>query len=45
MELFYLLAVAVGADCIMNGRMLTTAGAIAFGPGTITTPQVLPLLT
>jgi hypothetical protein len=40
-ELFYLLAVAVGADCIMNGRMLTTAGAIAFG----TIDPTGPLLT
>jgi hypothetical protein len=33
------LAVAVGARCIVEGRMLTTAGAIAFGPGTITVPS------
>ncbi|WP_339919443.1 ice-binding family protein, partial [uncultured Flavobacterium sp.] len=32
------LAVAVGADCTIEGRMLTTAGALAFGPGTISVP-------
>ena len=31
-------AVAVGADCKINGRVFTTAGAIAFGPGVITVP-------
>jgi hypothetical protein len=31
--------VAVGANCIVVGRMLTTKGAIAFGPGEITVPS------
>jgi hypothetical protein len=37
-------AVAVGAESFVEGRMLT-AGAIAFGPGTISLPVGLLLLT
>lgn len=31
-------ALAVGADCKLEGRIFSTAGAIAFGPGTATIP-------
>jgi hypothetical protein len=31
-------AVAVGANCTITGRLLTTLGAISFGPGTLSVP-------
>jgi hypothetical protein len=35
-------AVAVGALCMLEGRMFSTAGAIAFGPGGVSLPSNLP---
>jgi hypothetical protein len=35
-------AVAVGALCTLEGRMLSTSGAIAFGPGSASLPANLP---
>lgn len=35
-------AIAVGALCVLEGRMFTTAGAIAFGPGAASLPSNLP---
>lgn len=35
-------AVAVGALCVLEGRMFTTAGAVAFGPGAASLPSNLP---
>ena len=35
-------AVAVGALCVLEGRMLSTSGAIAFGPGVVSLPTNLP---
>jgi hypothetical protein len=34
-------AVAIGADTEIEGRMFTTAGAVAFGPGTASSPSTL----
>jgi hypothetical protein len=37
-------AVAIGADCNVDGRMFTTIGAISFGPGTATIPTGVSLI-
>ncbi len=33
-------AIPVGANCIIEGRLLTKAGAMAFGPGTLSLPTL-----